>query len=599
MSKRRKRESKAIDPITLEVVRTRLEAIVEEMGATMLRTAHSSIYVECRDYSVAILDRDGGLIAMGQFIPHHQGGMQAALKSIIELRGLESMQPGDIYITNDAYTGGTHTLDVNLFMPLFVGDDLVCFCGAAAHQIDLGGGAPGTYVVGATEVFQEGIVFPRMKAGENGEFFEDFVRLFQRNVRLPEQQKGDLGAMLASLRVGTRNVMPIVEEHSVSVFRNIVAKILDSSEQRLREEILQIPDGTYRYRDVLDGDGIEDRLFKLEVALTIKGSDAYVDFTGTDPQAKGFVNASYWNTRASTFSAFFLFFDPTIPRNDGFFRPIHVTVPHGTLLNPRYPAPIGASTTEGGGRVYDLVLGALGKAWPEQAYACWSMMWVAVYIAGTHPDTGKPFIQAWLDGLANGGGARRDKDGLNACNLSASNMLIPNMEVEEETYPVRFIRRELATDSWRSRQVSRRSGPRDRSRDPVRLRIHHVRQPFRRRRAARLWRRRGRRSKRVLYGLRRQGDQIPAKSRPGRPEERRSNRNAAVWRRRFRPAGRAPAGVDRTGSPAWFRHAGRRGERLWLPSEHRGRVDARAGSIESGARAVGDRDWIGGVIARG
>lgn len=447
MSKRRKPKAGAIDPITLEVVRTRLEAIVEEMGATMLRTAHSSIYVECRDYSVAVLNRDGGLVAMGQFIPHHQGGMQAALKSIIEQRGPESMRPGDIYITNDAYTGGTHTLDVNLFMPLFFGGELVCFCGAAAHQIDLGGGAPGTYVVGATEVFQEGIVFPRMKAGEDGEFFDDFVRLFQRNVRLPEQQKGDLGAMLAALKVGVRNVTPIVEEHRVGVFREIVAEILDSSERRLREEIAQIPDGTYIYHDHLDGDGIEDRLFKMQVTLTIKGSDAHVDFTGTDPQAKGFVNASYWNTRASTFSAFFLFFDPTIPRNDGFFRPIHVTVPHGTLLNPRYPAPIGASTTEGGGRVYDLVLGALAKAWPERAYACWSMMWVAVYVAGTHPDTGKPFIQAWLDGLANGGGARPDKDGLNACNLSASNMLIPNMEVEEETYPVRFIRRELAADS--------------------------------------------------------------------------------------------------------------------------------------------------------
>ena len=436
-----------IDPITLEVARTRMEAIVEEMGATLLRTAHSSIYVECRDYSVAILNRDGGLVAMGQFIPHHQGGMQAALKSIINQRGLESMRPGDIYITNDAYMGGTHTLDVNLFMPIFQGKELVCFCGSAAHQIDLGGGAPGTYVVGATEVFQEGIVFPRMKAGENGEFHDDFVRLFQRNVRLPEQQKGDLGAMLAALKVGIRNVTPIVEEHGVREFRRIVAEILDSSERRLREEIKKIPDGSYTYVDYLDGDGIEDKLYELQVTLTIKGSNAYLDFTGTCPQAKGFVNASYWNTVASSYSAFFLFFDPTIPRNNGFFRPIHVEVPLGTLLNPHYPAPIGASTTEGGGRVYDLVIGALSKAWPEQAYATWSMMWVAVYIAGTHPDTGKPFIQAWLDGLANGGGARPDKDGLSACNLSASNMLIPNMEVEEEIYPMRFIRRELAVDS--------------------------------------------------------------------------------------------------------------------------------------------------------
>ena len=436
-----------IDPITLEVARTRLEAIVEEMGATMLRTAHSSIYVECRDYSVAILNRDGGLVAMGQFIPHHQGGMEAALKSIISERGLDTMGPGDVYITNDAYMGGTHTLDINLFMPVFHGKDLVCFCGAAAHQIDLGGGAPGSYVVGATEVFQEGIVFPRMKVGESGEFYSDFIRLFQRNVRLPEQQKGDMGAMLAGLKVGLKNVTPVIEEHGVKEFRRIVAEILNSAERRLRKEIEKIPDGSYTYVDYLDGDGIDDKLFKMQVTLTIKGSNAYLDFTGTDPQAKGFVNASYWNTVASSYSAFFLYFDPTIPRNNGFFRPIHVDVPLGTLLNPHYPAPIGASTTEGGGRVYDLVLGALAKAWPERAFATWSMMWLAVYIAGTHPETGRPFIQAWLDGLANGGGARPDKDGLNACNLSASNMLIPNMEVEEELYPVRFHRRELAVDS--------------------------------------------------------------------------------------------------------------------------------------------------------
>ena len=436
-----------LDPIALEVVRTRLEAIVEEMGATMLRTAHSSIYVECRDFSVAILNSDGGLLAMGQYIPHHQGGMQAALRSIIDYRSLDSMKPGDIYMSNDAYSGGTHTLDISLFVPIFVGGEIICFGGATAHQIDLGGGAPGTYVVGATEVFQEGIVFPQIKVGENGQYYEDFIRLFQRNVRLPEQQKGDLGAMLAGVKVAQRNVTPIIVEHGVDNFKRMLAEILDTSERLLREEIERIPDGTYTYVDHLDGDGIDDKLFKMQVALTIKGSDAFLDFTGTDPQAKGFINASYWNTVASSYSAFFLFFDPKIPRNDGFFRPIKVKVPKGTLLNPTYPAPVGASTTEGGGRVYDLVLGALSRAWPEAAFATWSMMWVAVYIAGTHPETGKPFIQAYLDGLANGGGARPDKDGLSACNLSASNMLIPNMEVEEEIYPIRFIRRELAADS--------------------------------------------------------------------------------------------------------------------------------------------------------
>ena len=199
--------------------------------------------------------------------------------------------------------------------------------------------------------------------------------------------------MLAGVKVADRNVSPIIAEHGVETFKRILGEVLDRSERLLREEIKQIPDGTYSYVDYLDGDGIDNKLFRMQVTLTIKGADAALDFTGTDPQAKGFINASYWNTLASSYSAFFLFFDPKIPRNEGFFRPISITVPKGTLLNPTYPAPVGASTTEGGGRVYDLVLGALSQAWPERAFATWSMMWVAVYIAGTHPETGKPFIQ--------------------------------------------------------------------------------------------------------------------------------------------------------------------------------------------------------------
>ena len=445
--RKRKSASRRLDPVSLEVARARLEAIVEEMGATLLRTAHSSIFVECKDYSVALLERDGGLVAMGQYIPHHQGGMQAALKSILAEKGLETVRPGDIYVTNDPYLGGTHMPDLNMFLPVFADDELVHWCGSCAHQIDLGGGAPGAYVVGATEVYQEGICFPCIKAGENNELYDDFIRLFQRNVRLPEQQKGDLLAMHGALRVGARNVSALIRENGESQFIAIVREILDGSERRVRQEIRDIPDGVYKHTDYLDHDGIDDRLFKLEVALTIKGSNATADFAGTDEQAKGFINASYWNTVAAVYSAFFLFLDPTIPRNSGFFRPIKVTAPLGSILNPRFPAPIGGSTTEGGGRVYDMVLAALSSARPDRALGTWPMMWLGLFIAGQHPETERRYIHVVLDGLATGGGARTSYDGLNATHITASNMLIPNIEAEEGEYPVRFVRRELATDS--------------------------------------------------------------------------------------------------------------------------------------------------------
>jgi N-methylhydantoinase B len=442
-----RKDLRKIDPVTLEVARARLEAIVEEMGGTLLRTAHSSIFVECKDYSVALLRQNGDLLAMGQFIPHHQGGMQAALKSVIAQKGLNSIQPGDVYLTNDPYLGGTHTPDMNMFMPVFYGKELVLWCGSCAHQIDLGGGAPGAYVVGATEVYQEGICFPPIQVGKNGELFDDFIRTYQRNVRLPEQQKGDILAMHGAVRVGLKSVSVVVDEHRIALFRDIVEEILDSAERQVRQEIKGIPDGVYKHTDYLDHDGVDNKIYKLKLTMTIKGSNVTVDFAGTDPQAKGFINASYWNTVASSYCAFFLFLDPTIPRNGGFFRPITVKAPKGSVLNPHFPAPIGGSTTEGGGRVYDMVLAALSKACPERALGTWSMMWTGLVISGQNQETGGPFIHWVLDGLATGGGARTNYDGLNATHITASNMLIPNVEAEEGEYPVMFIRRELSTDS--------------------------------------------------------------------------------------------------------------------------------------------------------
>ena len=442
----RKRAVK-VDPISLEVVRTRLEAIVEEMGATMLRTAHSSIFYESRDFSVALLHPNGDLVAMGQYIPHHQGGMQAALKSIIAERGIETMKPGDIYVTNDAYKGGTHTPDINLFSPVFAGDEIIMFCGSTAHQIDIGGMVVGSYCVGATDCYQEGIRFPRLKIGENEEIYDDFMRLFQINVRLPEQQKGDLLAMLASLKVGLKNVPVVIARYGPETFRTLIDEILDMSEHLVRAEIRKIPDGTYTYTDYLDHDGVTDRTYRMQLALTIKGSVAIADFTGTEEQARGFVNASYWNTLASTYAGFFLFLDHNISRNAGFFRSIKVVVPKGTLLNPRSPAPIGASTTEAGGRVYDLVIGALSKAVPERALGTWSMMWIGAFLSGTHPKSREPYIHTILDGLGTGGGARATMDGLNATCIAASNVLIPNVEIEEQDFPVRYLRREIKADT--------------------------------------------------------------------------------------------------------------------------------------------------------
>ena len=307
------------------------------------------------------------------------------------------------------------------------------FCGSTAHQIDIGGMVVGSYCVGATSIFQEGIRFPRIKIGDDSEIFDDFRRLFQVNVRLPEQEKGDLLAMLASLKVAISGVKQVIDRYGTRYFKSIMAEILNVAERRVRAELKKFPRGTYEFVDKIDHDGVDDEVYTMKVSLTFEGDRAIADFTGTDRQTQGFINASYWNSLASTYA--------------GFFRPIEVIIPKGTILNPIPPAPIGGSTTEAGGCVYDLVIGALSKAVPEMALGTWSMMWLGVCLSGNMPQSGDPYIHWILDGLGTGGGARSQDDGMNATCIAASNVLIPNGEIEEDNYPVRYLRREIKSDT--------------------------------------------------------------------------------------------------------------------------------------------------------
>jgi N-methylhydantoinase B len=313
--------------------------------------------------------------------------------------------------------------------------------------MDIGGMVAGGYTPTAREIYQEGIRFPGIKLFERGQPREDVMRMIMRNVRLPEQQKGDLLGQVAALRVAWLRVPELVARHGVERFRTICADLLDITERRVRAEIERLPDGVYEVVDYHDHDGNTDRLYRMQLTMTVRGSNILFDFTGTDEQASGFINASFWNTRASTIASMMLFLDPEIPRNHGFFRPLTITAPEGTLLNPTYPAPVSGSTTECGGRVYDLCLRALSLAHPENGIGTWSMMWAGLAFDGVHPRTGKRFIHWVLDGLGTGGGARSNEDGWSASNIAASNCLIPNVEIEEETYPCRYIRRELKADS--------------------------------------------------------------------------------------------------------------------------------------------------------
>lgn len=322
------------------------------------------------------------------------------------------------------------------------------FAGSIAHQIDIGGMTAGGYCPQATSIFQEGIRFPGVKLIDRGEMRDDLLRTLLRNVRLPYQQKGDLLAQLAALKVASDRVPRLADEYGTDSLEAIVKAILDITEARVRAEIAQLPDGVYEAVDYIDHDGHTPRLYRFALSLTVRGSELELDFTGTDEQAPGFINASLANTRAACLAALLLFLDPEIPRNHGFFRPLSITVPEGTVLNPLLPGPVSGSTTECGGRVYDLVLRALSQADPARGLGTWSMMWLGIFLSNIkHRQTGQDLIHCVMDGLGTGGGARSTDDGWPASSIAASNCLIPNVEIEEETAPIRYIRRELKTDS--------------------------------------------------------------------------------------------------------------------------------------------------------
>jgi N-methylhydantoinase B len=435
------------DVITLEVLHNRLEAIVEEMGLTMLKTAHSVHHYESKDFSVALFGRTGDLLAMGQYIPHHQGGMQNFIKHILERDGVDSIRDGDAYIINDPFVGGTHLQDILVFRPVFLDGVLVGFAGCAAHHTDVGGMTAGGYAPTATESYQEGIVFPGIKLIENGVLRDDVLRLFTRNVRLPLEQRGDLLAQVGAIHIGARRMLETASQWQCDEFLELCDELIDLTERRVRAAIERLPDGTYEVEDALEHDGNTPAIYRIALAMTISGSDVTLDFTGTADQAAGFINASRSNAIAAAYAAFILFLDPAIPRNSGFFRPIEVIAPEGTIVNPRFPAPTSGSTTEVGGIIYDVALHALSLADPERGIGTWPMMWVAVIFGGIHPRTGRRFIHFTLDGLATGGGARSDADGWNASHVSASTCLIPNVEIEEQAYPVRYLRRGLSADS--------------------------------------------------------------------------------------------------------------------------------------------------------
>lgn len=441
---RKSESTAALDPITVEVVRNKLEGIANEMQQTLLRSSFSPIVKEGLDASASLFTVDGETLAQACAIPVHLGTLIPVVAKILELYPVSKMKAGDAYIMNEPYLGGTHLPDIGVVTPIFANGRVVALSAAMTHHQDMGGMAPGSVPTNAIEIFQEGLRIPPLKLRDGGIFNETLVAMIRLNVRIPDTVMGDLNAQIAACNVGARRVSELADTLGQNLMSVIFANLLDRSEQMTREALRAIPDGTYRYTDYNDNDGIElDKLIRFDVAVTVKNGSFHVDFTGSSAQVRGPFNAVPSGALAAACFAIRAVTDPSIPTNAGCFRPISLELPLGSIVNPKEPAAVNARTATIK-RMAGCILGALRPVIPAKVPADSSGEMLAVMFGGLHR-TGQPFVIGEL--IAGGSGAGVSSDGVDVIETDVSNCMNLPAEAMELEAPIRVHRVALRPDS--------------------------------------------------------------------------------------------------------------------------------------------------------
>ncbi|PJK28333.1 hydantoinase B/oxoprolinase family protein [Minwuia thermotolerans] len=436
----------SIDPVTLALVQNRLDHISRQMGFVMTRTARSPIFNQSHDFSCFIADAAGTLISQADGIPIHTGGGGFTVRALIE--AFEGrIRPDDVFLSNDPYVaGGNHLPDWVISRPVFVEGELAAWACNRAHQSDIGGGAAGTYNPEATEIFHEGLRLPPLRLIEKGETRDDLWALLLLNSRTPELMDGDLRAMIGSTRIGAERIEELLRDLGRAEGAGYFDALLDYADMRFREACAEIPHGRYEAEEITDNDCFEKRDIHIRVRIDRTADGLTVDFTGTDPQMKGFKNSSIANTYSAVYMALSSFFDPDLPRNEGAFRSVKIVAPLGTVVNPRPPAPMTMCTVFVAHEIVHAIWKALGDAVPSRACAGWGKT-IHNITSGRAPGSTEPFVMYnWAANAA--GGAVRGRDGFNQIGLliALGGLHLPNAETYERIYPVRILQQEFRTD---------------------------------------------------------------------------------------------------------------------------------------------------------
>jgi N-methylhydantoinase B len=440
------------DPIRLEIYKHLFASIAEEMGVVLRKASYSPNIKERRDFSCALFDTAGRMVAQAAHIPVHLGSMPLSVEAAV--CAFDGLAPGDMVLLNDPYRGGTHLPDITLVTPVYVGAKhritrnnvagetfdasplLLGYVASRAHHADVGGMTPGSMPV-AREIYQEGLIIPPVRLVRSGQVEADMLALILANVRTPQERSGDLWAQIAANRRGEERLVEMVERYGTEEVSEYMDALLAYTERVTRWLIAGLPDGYYSFSDVLDDDGVSSNPVPITATITIQGDQAVVDFTGSAPQQQGSVNAVKSITLSAVYYVFRCLLGLDVPNNAGCLRPIQVIAPPGTVVNALPPAPVAGGNVETSQRIVDVLLGALAQAAPDLIPAASQGTMNNLTFGGFDPQHGRPFT--YYETIGGGMGARPNAHGLSAMHSHMTNTLNTPAEALEYAYPLRVV----------------------------------------------------------------------------------------------------------------------------------------------------------------
>lgn len=431
------------DPIAFELFRNAILSVADEMALTIFRTTYSGVLRDNMDYSTAVFDAGGNLVAQGLTLPGHLGSMPTGMRAMLDAFG-DDIKPGDIYALNDPFRGGMHLPDIFIFKPVFHEGTLLAFAATISHHTDVGGRVPGSNASDSTEIYQEGLRIPPTKLFDAGRRNETLFSLIEANVRMPARLFGDLRAQLAACHICEVSLGELARHYGASAMHALMTELIDHSERLTRAAISALPDGVFRFHDHIDDDGIDvGKPIPLAVAITKQGDGLRVDWTGTSPQVRGAINNTLSFTKSASYCAIRSILPANIPNNDGVFRAIEVIAPPGTIANGVLPAACAARGLTGF-RMIDCLFGALSQMLPDRVFACSDGGNTGISIGGYYADR-QPFI--YVDFTAAAWGARPYADGLDGNSNIYANMASQPIEVTESEQPIQITAYEFIQDA--------------------------------------------------------------------------------------------------------------------------------------------------------